>query len=186
MTWWLPDRGRTSTGNASGSGCKSGLAARRRWLATSKGRVYDPCCGSGDKFVQSEKFIESHGGKLGDIAIYGQESNNTTWRLCKMKANRSLRPTRGSGRSPHCSDHPSHHEPRAAVVIELVPRHSGYDSLDVTHFGAGFFAAFRCRSHASISRRSQSGSSILRSRHWPRSTPISISTMLSQLACLGV
>jgi hypothetical protein len=35
-------------------------------------------------FVQSEKFIESHGGKLGDIAIYGQESNNTTWRLCKM------------------------------------------------------------------------------------------------------
>src|SRR5258708_6035309 len=49
-----------------------------------KGRVYDPCCGSGGMFVQSEKFIESHGGKLGDIAIYGQESNNTTWRLCKM------------------------------------------------------------------------------------------------------
>ncbi len=49
-----------------------------------KGRVYDPCCGSGGMFVQSEKFIESHGGKIGDIAIYGQESNNTTWRLCKM------------------------------------------------------------------------------------------------------
>ena len=49
-----------------------------------KGRVYDPCCGSGGMFVQSEKFIESHGGSLGDIAIYGQESNNTTWKLCKM------------------------------------------------------------------------------------------------------
>jgi type I restriction enzyme M protein len=49
-----------------------------------KGRVYDPCCGSGGMFVQSEKFIESHGGRLGDIAIYGQESNYTTWRLAKM------------------------------------------------------------------------------------------------------
>jgi type I restriction enzyme M protein len=49
-----------------------------------KGRVYDPCCGSGGMFVQSEKFIEQHGGKLGDIAIYGQESNYTTWRLAKM------------------------------------------------------------------------------------------------------
>ncbi len=49
-----------------------------------KGRVYDPCCGSGGMFVQSEKFVESHGGKMGDIAIYGQESNYTTWRLAKM------------------------------------------------------------------------------------------------------
>jgi type I restriction enzyme M protein len=49
-----------------------------------KGRVYDPCCGSGGMFVQSEKFLESHGGRLGDIAIYGQESNYTTWRLAKM------------------------------------------------------------------------------------------------------
>lgn len=49
-----------------------------------KGRVYDPCCGSGGMFVQSEKFVEEHGGRIGDIAIYGQESNNTTWRLCKM------------------------------------------------------------------------------------------------------
>ena len=46
-----------------------------------KGRVYDPCCGSGGMFVQSEKFVESHGGRIGDIAIYGQESNYTTWRL---------------------------------------------------------------------------------------------------------
>jgi len=53
-------------------------------LAPYKGRVFDPCCGSGGMFVQSEKFIESHGGRLGDISIYGQESNPTTWRLCKM------------------------------------------------------------------------------------------------------
>jgi type I restriction enzyme M protein len=49
-----------------------------------KGRIFDPCCGSGGMFVQSEKFIEAHGGKIGDISIYGQESNQTTWRLCKM------------------------------------------------------------------------------------------------------
>ena len=49
-----------------------------------KGRVYDGCCGSGGMFVQSEKFIEEHGGKLGDISIYGQESNPTTLRLAKM------------------------------------------------------------------------------------------------------
>ncbi|PCJ61614.1 MAG: DNA methyltransferase [Rhodospirillaceae bacterium] len=49
-----------------------------------KGRAYDPCCGSGGMFVQSEKFVEEHGGRIGDIAIYGQESNYTTWRLAKM------------------------------------------------------------------------------------------------------
>jgi type I restriction enzyme M protein len=49
-----------------------------------EGRVYDPCCGSGGMFVQSEKFVEEHGGRLGDIAIYGQELNHTTWRLCMM------------------------------------------------------------------------------------------------------
>lgn len=49
-----------------------------------KGRVYDPCCGSGGMFVQSEKFVDEHGGRIGDIAIYGQESNYTTWRLAKM------------------------------------------------------------------------------------------------------
>lgn len=48
------------------------------------GRVYDPCCGSGGMFVQSERFVAEHGGRTGDIAIYGQESNYTTWRLCKM------------------------------------------------------------------------------------------------------
>ena len=63
-----------------------------------EGRVFDPCCGSGGMFVQSEKFIEHHqdhykkkknGNKLSldpadNISIYGQESNQTTWRLCKM------------------------------------------------------------------------------------------------------
>ena len=53
-------------------------------LAPFKGRVYDPCCGSGGMFVQSEKFIEAHAGRIGDISIYGQESNYTTWRLAKM------------------------------------------------------------------------------------------------------
>ena len=53
-------------------------------LAPYKGRVYDPCCGSGGMFVQSEKFAEAHGGKLGDISIYGQESNATTRRLAMM------------------------------------------------------------------------------------------------------
>jgi type I restriction enzyme M protein len=53
-------------------------------LAPYKGRVYDPACGSGGMFVQSEKFVEAHGGKIGDISIYGQESNHTTWRLAKM------------------------------------------------------------------------------------------------------
>jgi type I restriction enzyme M protein len=53
-------------------------------LAPNKGRVYDPACGSGGMFVQSEKFVESHGGKIGDIALYGQESNATTRRLAIM------------------------------------------------------------------------------------------------------
>lgn len=48
------------------------------------GRVLDPCCGSGGMFVQSENFVGEHQGKVNDISIYGQESNQTTWRLCKM------------------------------------------------------------------------------------------------------
>jgi type I restriction enzyme M protein len=49
-----------------------------------KGRVFDPCCGSGGMFVQSEKFVADHQGRVNDISIYGQESNHTTWRLAKM------------------------------------------------------------------------------------------------------
>ncbi len=55
-----------------------------RMLAPYRGRVYDPCCGSGGMFVQSEGFVEAHGGRRDDISIYGQESNMTTWRLAKM------------------------------------------------------------------------------------------------------
>ena len=49
-----------------------------------QGRVFDPCCGSGGMFVQSEKFVQEHQGRVSDISIYGQESNQTTCRLCKM------------------------------------------------------------------------------------------------------
>ncbi len=49
-----------------------------------KGRVFDPCCGSGGMFVQSEKFVADHQGKVNDISVYGQESNHTTWRLARM------------------------------------------------------------------------------------------------------
>jgi type I restriction enzyme M protein len=72
-----------------------------------KGRVYDPCCGSSGMFVQSEGFLEAHGGKIGDISIYGQESNYTTWRLAKM--NLALRGIEGQiahGDSFHADRHP--------------------------------------------------------------------------------
>ncbi len=49
-----------------------------------KGRVFDPFCGSGGMFVQSEKFVVADGGRINDISVYGQESNHTTWRLCEM------------------------------------------------------------------------------------------------------
>jgi type I restriction enzyme M protein len=77
---------------ASAEGKKGGQFYTPSWvvrllvemLAPYRGRVYDPCCGSGGMFVQSEKFVEAHSGRIGDIAIYGQESNYTTWRLAKM------------------------------------------------------------------------------------------------------
>ena len=53
-------------------------------LSPNSGRVYDPCCGSGGMFVQSEAFVKAHGGRVDDISIYGQESNPTTWRLAAM------------------------------------------------------------------------------------------------------
>jgi type I restriction enzyme M protein len=53
-------------------------------LSPYKGRVFDPCCGSGGMFVQSEKFVEAHGGRINDLSIFGQESNPTTWKLAKM------------------------------------------------------------------------------------------------------
>lgn len=60
-----------------------------------KGRVYDPACGSGGMFVMSEKFVKEHGGGLDDISLYGQESNQTTWKLSRM--NMAIRGIDGSG-----------------------------------------------------------------------------------------
>jgi len=72
-----------------------------------KGRVYDPCCGSSGMFVQSEEFIAAHGGKMGDISIYGQESNYTTWRLAKMNlAIRSIDGQISHGDTFHNDRHP--------------------------------------------------------------------------------
>ncbi|GMU65235.1 MAG: type I restriction endonuclease subunit M [Acidobacteriota bacterium] len=76
-------------------------------LAPYKGRVYDPCCGSGGMFVSSEKFIEAHQGKIGDISIYGQESNYTTWRLAKMNlAIRGIDAQIAHGDTFHADRHP--------------------------------------------------------------------------------
>jgi type I restriction enzyme M protein len=78
-----------------------------KMLAPYKGRVYDPCCGSGGMFVSSEKFIEAHRGRIDDISIYGQESNYTTWRLAKMNlAIRGIDAQIGHGDSFHNDRHP--------------------------------------------------------------------------------
>ena len=79
-----------------------------------RGRVYDPCCGSSGMFVQSVEFIRAHtsgngnGGRArGDISIYGQESNYTTWRLAKMNlAIRGIEGRIGHGDSFHDDRHP--------------------------------------------------------------------------------
>jgi type I restriction enzyme M protein len=90
-------------------------------LAPYKGRVYDPCCGSGGMFVQSEKFIEAHGGRIGDISVYGQESNDTTWRLAKM--NLAIRGIDGN-LGPHNADtfhNDLHKDLRADYVLANPP-----------------------------------------------------------------
>jgi type I restriction enzyme M protein len=78
-------------------------------LAPYKGRVFDPCCGTGGMFVQSATFVKAHatgngnGGKAkGDISIYGQESNNTTWRLAKMNLAMSCFAKTGRFESSYC------------------------------------------------------------------------------------
>jgi type I restriction enzyme M protein len=63
---------------------RSGVELLVEMLEPYKGRMFDPCNGSGGMFVQSEKFVANHQGKINDISIYGQESNQTTWRLAKM------------------------------------------------------------------------------------------------------
>lgn len=72
-----------------------------------KGRVYDPCCGSGGMFVQSEEFVKEHQGKINNISIYGQESNPTTWKLSKMNlAIRGIEANIGLGDTFHDDKHP--------------------------------------------------------------------------------
>lgn len=86
-----------------------------------KGRVYDPCCGSGGMFVQSEKFIEEHGGRIGDLSVYGQESNPTTWRLCKMNlAIRGIEGNLGSYAADTFHDH-QHPDLRADFILANPP-----------------------------------------------------------------
>jgi len=85
-----------------------------------KGRVYDPCCGSGGMFVHSEEFVKQHQGRTDDVSIYGQESNPTTWKLCKM--NLAIRQIDneniGLGDTFHSDKHP---DLRADYIIANPP-----------------------------------------------------------------
>jgi type I restriction enzyme M protein len=86
-----------------------------------KGRVYDPCCGSGGMFVQSERFVAAHGGRVGDIAVYGQESNPTTWKLCRM--NLAIHHIDGNI-GPHAADtfhHNLHPDLKADTILANPP-----------------------------------------------------------------
>ena len=86
-----------------------------------QGRVYDPCCGSGGMFVQSEKFVEDHQGRVENLSIYGQEMNSTTWKLCKMNlAIRGLDANLG----PHHADtfhHDLHKTLKADYILANPP-----------------------------------------------------------------
>lgn len=87
-----------------------------------KGRVYDPCCGSGGMFVQAEKLVEAHQGRIDDISIYGQESNQTTYRLCRM--NLAIRGIDGSnvrwnGEGSFLND--AHKDMKAEYIIANPP-----------------------------------------------------------------
>ncbi len=89
-------------------------------LAPYKGRVFDPCCGSGGMFVQSEKFVEAHGGWIGDLAVYGQESNPNTFKLAKM--NLAIRGIEGDlGREPADSFHRDQHPDLKADFVLANP-----------------------------------------------------------------
>jgi len=85
-----------------------------------KGRIYDPACGSGGMFVQSEKFVEEHQGEIGDLAIYGQELNSTTWKLCKM--NLAIRGLEGNIGNHHADTfHDDQHKTLKADYILANP-----------------------------------------------------------------
>lgn len=86
-----------------------------------KGRVYDPCCGSGGMFVQSARFVEEHQGRRDDIYIYGQEYTATTWKLCKM--NLAIRGIDGNlgGRDADTFANDLHKNLRADYVLANPP-----------------------------------------------------------------
>jgi len=86
-----------------------------------KGRIYDPCCGSGGMFVQSEKFVQAHGGGINDLAIYGQESNPTTWKLCMM--NLAIRGIEGNIGEHHADTfhHDMHKDLKADFILANPP-----------------------------------------------------------------
>jgi type I restriction enzyme M protein len=89
-------------------------------LSPYKGRVFDPCCGSGGMFVQSQKFVEAHGGRIGDISIYGQESNPNTFKLAKM--NLAIRGIESDlGKEPADSFHNDQHPDLKADFILANP-----------------------------------------------------------------
>jgi type I restriction enzyme M protein len=89
-------------------------------LAPYKGRVFDPCCGSGGMFVQSEKFVEAHGGRIGDLSVYGQESNPNTFKLAKM--NLAIRGIEGDlGKVPEDSFHHDQHPDLKADFVLANP-----------------------------------------------------------------
>ncbi|MDR0678072.1 MAG: type I restriction-modification system subunit M [Holosporaceae bacterium] len=85
------------------------------------GRVYDPCCGSGGMFVQAHKFVKERRGKIGDVSIYGQESNPTTWRLCKM--NLAIRKIDGNLGNSHADTFHNdlHRDMRADFILANPP-----------------------------------------------------------------
>lgn len=87
-----------------------------------QGRVFDPCCGSGGMFVQSEKFVEDHQGKINNISIYGQESNQTTWRLAKMNlAIRGIDSSQVKWNNEGSFLHDAHKDLKADYVIANPP-----------------------------------------------------------------
>ena len=86
-----------------------------------RGRVYDPCCGSGGMFVQSLKFIEAHNGRRDQVTVYGQESNRTTWRMARMNmAIRGIEAKLGARHADtfHADQHP---DLRADFVLANPP-----------------------------------------------------------------
>lgn len=95
-------------------------------LAPFEGRIYDPCCGSGGMFVQSERFVEAHGGRRGKLSVWGQESNPTTWRLARM--NLAIRGIDGDlGREPADSFHRDQHPGLKADYVLANPPFNSKD-----------------------------------------------------------